>query len=572
MSAALTYLAATVCCSGISILTYRLLLEKHASFAACRRYLLAAMVLSAAIPALDIPVWRARVIVRPMEPAAAADTVPSGIAAEAPDIAAFDTAAALPPDGPADTTLPFVFLYSLVAMSLLGSSVRQAARIVRLRRSADSRIIDGTSVIFSPAVGATFSFLGTVYADSEADFDADRCILLHEQRHIAHRHSVEKIAMAVLCAAMWIDPFVWIAYRLLDEIQEYEADCDVLRSGFPKDTYVRTICRQQLCRTPAVANGIRSSFTRRRLLAIGRPTFRRRSLPRIAAAVPVFAALVTLFGFTSHEPRYMTGELSPAITSPMRLFDIDGRLTLGRTLHTPQPAGRVTATYDCEKYILDIVRNGRLHGRYTFEGAPALICEGRLISPEQLPQDAPPGSITVHTADRVPAALRREYGEACRYGVVSVSRSSAGMRADSILLGQIFLRTTVPDPPDQMPSFDGGGVETFQRWVSEHLTYPAACIGEGATGQVLVRFMVLADGSVGLPEIVRSPHPEFSEAVIDLLSRAPRWTPARRGDRAVVVEFMMPVNFRFASAGGPAEAADTSIYRCVISNWVYPES
>ena len=49
------YLLEVLFCSGLLLAFYRLLLVRKVSFAACRRYLVAAMLLSVAIPALDIP-------------------------------------------------------------------------------------------------------------------------------------------------------------------------------------------------------------------------------------------------------------------------------------------------------------------------------------------------------------------------------------------------------------------------------------------------------------------------------------------------------------------------------------
>ena len=49
------YLLEVFFCSGMLLAFYRLLLVRKVSFAACRRYLVAAMLLSAAIPALPRP-------------------------------------------------------------------------------------------------------------------------------------------------------------------------------------------------------------------------------------------------------------------------------------------------------------------------------------------------------------------------------------------------------------------------------------------------------------------------------------------------------------------------------------
>lgn len=53
-------------CSGLLLAFYRLLLVRKVSFRACRRYLVAAVFLSAVIPALDIPLYPARTVVYPL--------------------------------------------------------------------------------------------------------------------------------------------------------------------------------------------------------------------------------------------------------------------------------------------------------------------------------------------------------------------------------------------------------------------------------------------------------------------------------------------------------------------------
>ena len=69
------YLLEVFFCSGMLLAFYRLLLVRKVSFAACRRYLVAAMLLSVAIPALDIPLYPARTEADPL-PLVASQAVP----------------------------------------------------------------------------------------------------------------------------------------------------------------------------------------------------------------------------------------------------------------------------------------------------------------------------------------------------------------------------------------------------------------------------------------------------------------------------------------------------------------
>ena len=90
------YLLEVFFCSGMLLAFYRLLLVRKVSFAACRRYLVAAMLLSAAIPALDIPLYPARTEADPL-PLVASQAVPP---AEEPFVAARPDRP-LPPTGDA---------------------------------------------------------------------------------------------------------------------------------------------------------------------------------------------------------------------------------------------------------------------------------------------------------------------------------------------------------------------------------------------------------------------------------------------------------------------------------------
>ena len=80
MKSPLLYILEVLFCSGLLLAFYRLLLVRKVSFRACRRYLVAAVFLSAVIPALDIPIYPARTVVYPL-PLIAAPPVRSSLPA-----------------------------------------------------------------------------------------------------------------------------------------------------------------------------------------------------------------------------------------------------------------------------------------------------------------------------------------------------------------------------------------------------------------------------------------------------------------------------------------------------------
>lgn len=95
-----------------------------------------------------------------------------------------------------------------------------------------------------------------------------------------------------------------------------------------------------------------------------------------------------------------------------------------------------------------------------------------------------------------------------------------------------------------MPSFQGGDINSFARWISERVTYPAALLNKGVTGRVVVKFIIEKNGTLTFHQIMESPDTLMSREVVLLALRAPRWEPARleNGEPARCY-IVLPVNF-----------------------------
>jgi len=75
-------------------------------------------------------------------------------------------------------------------------------------------------------------------------------------------------------------------------------------------------------------------------------------------------------------------------------------------------------------------------------------------------------------------------------------------------------------------------------------TYPAAPRRLGIQGTTMLRVHVLADGRIGDVLVERSAgHPDLDQAAMEAVRRW-RFEPARRGDDAVAMWVLLPVEFR----------------------------
>ena len=262
------YALEVLACSGVLLAAYTILLDRRVKFRWCRLYLLASTAAAALIPLLRIPVWPGQVIV-------ATPTV------TAPDLALC------------------LGLYLAGATLILGIMLWQIFRIRRLRRGAEVTRTGKYRIVRTQQEIASFSFFRTIYIWAATPAAEMGAILAHESSHIAHRHSLERIVMETMKAALWWNPFVWIAARRLTEAEEFEADSDVLTSGYDRAEYMQTIFKQLFGYSPEIANGLRNSLTKKRFKMMTTQTKSRHSLLRLAGILPALIGLLCAFSFTT---------------------------------------------------------------------------------------------------------------------------------------------------------------------------------------------------------------------------------------------------------------------------------
>lgn len=105
------------------------------------------------------------------------------------------------------------------------------------------------------------------------------------------------------------------------------------------------------------------------------------------------------------------------------------------------------------------------------------------------------------------------------------------------ILEQGFLKV------EEMPTFQGEGIDKFAEWVKKQVVYPQAAVEAGVEGTVTAGFVIGTDGSVQNIVIMKSVHPDLDQEVIRVLSRSPLWKPGKQGGTPVRVIFFIPVTF-----------------------------
>ena len=193
------YALEVLACSGVLLAAYAILLERHVRFGWCRAYLLASTLLAAVIPLLRIPVWPGKVI----------EVAPTVALPEAEW-----TAEVVEEAAPAVTPEAICLAVYLIGVGLVaGVMLWQVVRIRRLRRGAAITRTERFTLVRTPQRIASFSFFRSIYLWDQIPAGELQAIVAHEASHVAHRHSAERVAMECMKAALWWNPFVWLAAR-----------------------------------------------------------------------------------------------------------------------------------------------------------------------------------------------------------------------------------------------------------------------------------------------------------------------------------------------------------------------
>lgn len=100
----------------------------------------------------------------------------------------------------------------------------------------------------------------------------------------------------------------------------------------------------------------------------------------------------------------------------------------------------------------------------------------------------------------------------------------------------------VYDYVEQMPVFPGGD-KALLEWISSHLNYPSVSQENGTQGRVMVRFVVMEDGSVGEVQALSHVDTYCDREALRVVRALPKFTPGRQQGKPVKVYYQVPVIF-----------------------------
>lgn len=574
------YILESILCGGLLLAFYQMLLARKASYRFCRFWLLASAVLAVAIPALRLPVFPygspAATFINTVESTSLVlETGTPGSTADAAALGGVSTS------GSRFSLTEWIVLgiYASVALVLLALIVYRILKIRALRRASKLIRTESYTLAEHAAIHSPFSFGKTLYIGPNIAPEDRAMVIAHEASHIAHCHTTEKLFLSVLKSLFWFNPFLWLSERYLVEVQEYQADADVLGKGYGLQEYRYAIFRQLFGHEPDIASAMGHSLTRKRFERMGNDS-RKASVPlRVAGACVLIAALLIAFG-TAARPRYIpyakerdgvgildeiviTKYLEPGTKASglkaeshfLPVPQIEGVTPWGELPVKPVFSSNLVAwgtknlTYpdDCMKQgtvevSFTVDDNGGIGNVALIQGVGDPIDEMVLtLVRDHFPQTLPA------TAKDTSFAMAQ-----CILPVTFQIKGPLATRWDSgVVALQKRLLPLSPTEIDEKPLFaEGKGTNEFSQWVQSKLTYSDEVRQwsretNHSGGLTVCQFTLTKSGKIRNARILRGSDSPMDKEVLRVVRTSPKWEQAARKEgKNVAVRYNLPIFFK----------------------------
>lgn len=104
--------------------------------------------------------------------------------------------------------------------------------------------------------------------------------------------------------------------------------------------------------------------------------------------------------------------------------------------------------------------------------------------------------------------------------------------------------TKAENPNSIMPTFNGGGVDNFRRWINGKVLNVADRYVQAHTVEVVAYFVINKQGRVCRVDILKKNDDNFAQYIKKTIYSSPRWTPGSQDGKTVKVSYTIPVSLR----------------------------
>lgn len=543
---------------------YKLLLDKETYFLLNRIYLVAAGVLSLAIPFLRFEWFTTQPAVQP---------VYTGVV----QINDLITQMAVVKDAPERFNLGNTVVFIYLA-GMLFFVIRFIVQLISVQ-----------ILLKTKKRGAAFSFFKKKVVDQ--DLPEVQTIQKHEEIHIRQWHTLDVLFFEVLGIIAWFNPIIYLYKTTIKHIHEYLADEEAASFQGDKEQYALLLLSSAF---GIPANTLTNSFfnkslIKKRIYMLHKQRSRKTAILKYGMFVPLFAVTLIMSSATirNNEEIKKVAEVIP-LEQPLKVVKevvTDAIHTNADKVETTKVVVQPTITSKTAENKADtvwadfykhlkkslryspsaqekniqgnsqvrfIVKDGKVEEINTVT-ALGYGCDEELkrcISTYSNFKNIPDGNYTINTQFRLsydvapstPVEFKnqnlpalKDYVALSEIVVVGYGgKSSSSNSGDSKVYDFVSL--------EQQPSFPGG-MEQFYVYLRKSIKYPKEAFEKKIEGKVFLSFIVETDGELSDIQVNRKVGGGTDEEAVRVLEESPKWIPGVQDGKKVRVKYNIPIDF-----------------------------
>ena len=424
-----------------------------------------------------------------------------------------------------------IWIYLLGATCVLVHTVFVWIQLLRIIESGERIQKKGYVLIitdeqkFSPFTWLNYIVICRKDFDEKVD-----AIAVHEKKHVASRHWIDLLVAQVVCIVNWFNPAAWFMREELKLIHEYQADLEVINSGYDLRSYQMILVKKAVGgRFPSLANSLNHSKLKKRITMMYKEKSGAGCKFKALALVPM---LVLALGVASvPNVRAAVANLS---SSTLSVGKDSENLS---AVKTPGSSLRVKNLSNKDNVTTITLRGEGMGDNLTVSGG-TFTTMGKTYSAKSMQCELVNGVATVV----VTFPFTDEYED------TSMTLDVNGQTVNLNLNDFFSNSADAVLQPEVMPVYPGGEGAMMQA-IMANVTFPDPNREwkSGASGLTLVGFTVNADGTGGNVERKQScGYGDLDQIAIDAVKKGltERWNPGTVGGKPVAVSYNIPIRFK----------------------------
>lgn len=291
----------TLACSGLFIAFYLLILQREKMFAFNRFYLIATLLLSFAIPFMELGMNQMENV------PVVAEVIPVEIAKNDINIAELvaqknvETQTISTVNDSQSTFNWWIFIpliYVVLTLVMLLRFISNLMNLLVMTRMNERIQKQGFTIVSVKTDISTFSFFNYLFV-SRNEIHSERIqpeIFRHEMAHMKQKHSFDVLLIEFLKVFFWFNPFLYMYKKSIQTNHEFLADAEVLNQT--KDTvHYQQLLLEKISAKPqtALASSFNYLVTKKRFIMMTKKTSKIKTIALKLFSIPLLVVTMLVF-------------------------------------------------------------------------------------------------------------------------------------------------------------------------------------------------------------------------------------------------------------------------------------